>query len=102
MKEAQELHFFTIEIHGKKLVTNIKLPARFRGAELFMGQFRTIYILLAGFVSLFVIAFFLFYNVSITVVYIIGYSDVCVCVCLCPSPTRPLTLRIFGVHLRNT
>ena len=102
MKEAQELHFFTIEIHGKKLVTNIKLPARFRGAELFMGQFRTIYVLLAGFVSLFVIAFFLFYNVSITVVYIIGYSDVCVCVCLCPSPTRPLTLRIFGVHLRNT
>ena len=43
-----------------------------------MGQFRTIYILLAGFVSLFVIAFFLFYNVSITVAYIVGYSDVCV------------------------
>lgn len=76
MKESQELHFFTIEIHGKKLVRNINLPARFRGAELFMGQFRTIYILLAGFVSLFVIAFFLFYNVSITVAYIVGYSDV--------------------------
>ena len=67
MKESQELHFFTIEIHGKKLVRNM-----------FMGQFRIIYILLAGFVSLFVIAFFLFYNVSITVVYIVGYSDVCV------------------------
>ena len=59
MKESQELHFFTIEIHGKKLVRNVNLPARFRGAELFVGQFRTIYILLAGFVSLFVIAFFL-------------------------------------------
>ena len=78
MKEAQELRFFTIEIHGKNLVKNIHLPARFRGAELFMGQFRTIYILLAGFVSLFVIAFFLFYNVSIAVAYIVGYSDVCV------------------------
>ena len=51
LKEAQELHFFTTEIHGKKLVRNINLPARFRGAQLFMGQFRTIYILRAGFVK---------------------------------------------------
>ena len=75
MKEAQELHFSTIEIHEKKLVRNINLPARFRGAQLFMGQFRTIYILRAEFVSLFVIAFFCFCNVSITVVYVVGYSD---------------------------
>lgn len=72
-KEAQELHFFTIEIHGKKLVRIINLLAR-----LFLRQFRTIYILRGGFVSLFVIAFVLFCSVSITVVYVVGYSDVCV------------------------
>ena len=82
MKESQELHFFTIEIHGKKLVRNINLPARFRGAELFMGQFRTIYILLAGFVSLFVIAFFLqwFYYGSL-------YCWIFRCLCFSNDPS---------------
>ena len=64
-----------------------------------MGQFRTIYFLRAGFVSLFVIAFFCFCNVSITIVYVVGYSDVCVFRMTLPILYTGYAFRYLHMHL---